>query len=179
MSEKPLISLVAAMAKGRVIGKDNKMPWHLPADLAHFKKITLGKPVVMGRKTFESIGRPLPGRRNVIISREKNKIIEHAECVTSLESAFSLLSEEPEIMIIGGATIYQQALEMADKLYLTYIDLNCEGDAFFPAFDEKRFEIKSQEAHEPDEKNSLAYQFLCLERARSSVVQSGAKDLLG
>lgn len=159
-----LISLVAAMARHRVIGQNNKMPWHLPADLAHFKKVTLGKPVVMGRKTFESIGRPLPGRKNIVISRQKNLSIDQVECVESIEQALSVLKNEPEIMIIGGATIYEQTLPMADQLYLTYIDLDCEGDAFFPEFDENNFLIISREHHSPDEKNSLACEFLYLTR---------------
>lgn len=162
MSKKPLISLIAAMARHRVIGKDNQMPWHLPADLAHFKKVTLGKPIVMGRKTFDSVGRPLPGRRNIVISRQKNLSIEGVECVDSLESALSLLKNEAEIMIIGGASVYEQALPMADQLYLTYINLNCEGDAFFPEFDENNYLISAREAHQPDEKNTLACEFLHL-----------------
>ncbi len=159
MLKKPLVSIIAAMARGRVIGKENKMPWHLPADLAHFKKVTLGKPIVMGRKTFESVGRPLPGRRNVVISRQKNLVIENVECVDSLENAIALLKEEAEIMIIGGANVYTQALQLADQLYLTYIDLNCEGDAFFPDFDENNYVILNREAHPSDEKNPQAYEF--------------------
>lgn len=164
MSKKPLISLVAAMARDRVIGKNNKMPWHLPADLAHFKKITLGKPIVMGRKTFDSIGRPLPGRRNIIISRQTHLVIQNVECVNSLEKALALLQNEPEIMIIGGANVYEQTLPIADHLYLTYINLSCEGDAFFPEFDEKNYIILDREAHNPDEQNSLAYEFVHLQK---------------
>lgn len=126
-----LISLVAAMAANRVIGKDNQMPWHLPADLKHFKAVTLGKPVVMGRKTFESIGRVLPGRRNLVISRTPPADSRGAEWVNSLAQALELLQGHDEVMIIGGGEIYRQALPLAQRLYLTDIDLTTEGDAFF------------------------------------------------
>lgn len=161
----PPIALIAAMAHHRVLGKDNKMPWHLPADLAYFKKVTFGKPIVMGRKTFDSLGRPLPGRRNIVITRQKNLSIPGVECLNSLEQALDLLKNEAEIMIIGGATIFEQALPIADELYLTYIDLDCEGDTFFPEFNEQDFIIASQEAHKRDEKNKFDYQFLHLTRA--------------
>jgi len=129
-----IISMVAAMAANRVIGKDNKMPWHLPADLKHFKAVTLGKPVVMGRKTFESIGRILPGRRNIVVSRQTVTDLRGAEWVNSLPQAFELLQGQPEVMVIGGAEIYRQCLPLAQRLYLTEIALETEGDACFPDY---------------------------------------------
>ncbi len=157
---KPVISLVCAMANNRVIGKDNDMPWHLPADLKHFKATTMGKPIVMGRKTFESIGRPLPGRRNVVITRNPDYSAEGIEVVASIDEALSLLSNVDEIMITGGGNIYQQTIEQADRLYLTFIDLDTDGDAFFPEFEHLNLKEVSRESHQPDEKNKLAYTFV-------------------
>ena len=114
-----IISMIAAMANNRVIGKDNQMPWHLPADFAWFKRSTMGKPVVMGRKTYDSIGRPLPGRLNIVISRDANLEIEGVTTVTSIEKALELVSDVEEVMIIGGGSIYESCLPKADKLYLT------------------------------------------------------------
>jgi len=157
---KPTISLVAAMANNRVIGKDNQMPWHLPADLAHFKKVTLGKPIIMGRKTYESIGRPLPGRRNLVISRQANLQLEGAEVFQSLSDAINAVNDVDEVMIIGGGNIYAQALPMADKLYLTFIDLDVEGDTRFPDFSALNLEEINREKHGPDEKNPYHYEFV-------------------
>ena len=128
--------MIAAMANNRVIGLDNKMPWHLPADLQHFKKVTTGKPVIMGRKTFESIGRPLPGRRNIIITRNSEYQAEGIETVTTPEAALELVVDVEEVMIIGGGNIYQQFLERTERLYLTFIDLDVEGDTQFPDYQE-------------------------------------------
>lgn len=166
--KKPIISLIVAMANDRVIGKDNDMPWHLPADLKHFKAVTLGKPVIMGRKTHESIGMVLPGRKNIIISRNPNYRSdfhnEHCEVVTSLEAALDVAQGEEEIMIIGGANIYGQMIEQADKLYLTFIDLDTDGDARFPDWTYHDWKEVSREQHQPDEKNKYNYQFVELER---------------
>lgn len=159
------ISLIAAMAKDRVIGKDNDMPWHLPADLQHFKKVTLGKPVIMGRRTFESIGRPLPGRRNIVITRNVNWSHDGVEVVSSTEMAMSLVVDVEEVMIIGGGKIYEQFLPMADSLYLTFIDLEVDGDTCFPDWTEVgHWQQVAQESHEPDDKNTLAYEFIKLEK---------------
>lgn len=155
------ISMIAAMAHDRVIGKDNQMPWHLPADLAHFKRVTLGKPVLMGRKTFESIGRPLPGRRNLVISRNPDYQAEGIEVVGSVEAALALLagSSVEELMVIGGGHLYAEMLPSADCLYLTRIDLAVEGDTRFPAFDEGDWSCIERESHQPDEKNPHPYCF--------------------
>lgn len=155
------ISMIAAMARDRVIGKDNQMPWHLPADLAHFKRLTLGKPVLMGRKTFESIGRPLPGRRNLVISRNPGYQAEGIEVVGSVEAALALLagSSVAELMVIGGGHLYAEMLPSADCLYLTQIDLAVEGDTRFPAFDDGQWLRIDSESHPADEKNPHSYCF--------------------
>ena len=155
------ISMIAAMAHDRVIGKDNQMPWYLPADLAHFKRVTLGKPVLMGRKTFESIGRPLPGRRNLVISRNPDYQAEGIEVVGSVEAALALLagSSVEELMVIGGGHLYAEMLPSADCLYLTQIDLAVEGDTRFPAFDDGQWQRIACESHPADEKNPHPYSF--------------------
>lgn len=126
------IAMIAAMAHNRVIGKDNTMPWHLPEDLKHFKAMTLGKPVVMGRKTFDSIGRPLPGRHNIVISRNPALQIDGVTCVTSFAAACDAAGLCDELVIIGGGQLYAQLLAQADILYLTQIDLDVAGDTQFP-----------------------------------------------
>ncbi len=155
--------MIAAMANNRVIGLDNKMPWHLPADLQHFKKVTTGKPVVMGRKTFESIGRPLPGRRNIIITRNSQYSAQGIETVTTPEAALELVKAEEEVMIIGGGNIYQQFLPNADRLYLTFIDLEVEGDTQFPDYQAvATWENVDEQSNKPDEKNQYSYKFVTL-----------------
>lgn len=130
------ISMIAAMTVNRVIGKDNKMPWHLPEDLKHFKVTTMGKPIVMGRKTFESIGRPLPDRHNIVITRQKNFFAEGVTRVSSFEEAKSAAGDADEIAIIGGGQLYEQILPIADKLYLTLINIDVEGDTYFPEWND-------------------------------------------
>jgi len=160
---KPIISLIAAMAKNRVIGKNNEMPWHLPADLKHFKAVTLGKPIIMGRKTYESIGRPLPGRTNIVISTNKAYTLEGCETATSLEEAIKLVKEVEEVMIIGGGFLYSQTLKFADKLYLTFIDLEEDGDTFFPDYQALNLKEIKREKHLKDEKNPYNYEFVDFE----------------
>ena len=129
------LSMIVAHADNRIIGKNNEMPWHLPADLAYFKKITLGKPIIMGRKTYESIGRPLPGRQNIVISRDENYQAAGIDSVTSVEQAISLAGEVDEVMVIGGGAIYAHCLPFANRLYITHIKSNIEGDTQFPEYD--------------------------------------------
>jgi len=161
-----IISLIVAMANNRVIGKDNKMPWHLPADLAHFKKITMGKPIIMGRKTYESIGRALPGRRNIVITRQ-NITLAGCDVFHSLDDALGAVADESEVMIIGGGYLYQRALALAERLYLTLIDLNVDGDTFFPAWNENEWKEIANEQHSSNEKNPYAYRFVTLEKIPS------------
>lgn len=136
------LSLVAALAHNRVIGRDNKLPWHLPEDLKHFRALTSGHPVIMGRKTFESIGRPLPGRLNIVISRNGELRIPGVTTVTSLDQALLECKGKPgneEVFVIGGAQIYSEALPRADRLYLTILEQGVEGDALFPEWRESGF----------------------------------------
>ncbi|KUJ83660.1 type 3 dihydrofolate reductase [Microbulbifer flavimaris] len=134
------IAMIAAMARNRAIGRENALPWRISGDLKFFKRVTMGKPVVMGRKTFESIGRPLPGRLNIVITRNAEWHAEGVSVVTSLEEALRLAGESArlggaeEVMVIGGAEIYRQALPLAKRLYVTEVDADVEGDAFFPEF---------------------------------------------
>lgn len=157
--------MIAAMAEDRVIGLNNEMPWHLPADLQFFKRVTLGKPVIMGRKTYQSIGRPLPGRKNIVLTRDSALQIDGVDCVQTLEQAAELVGDVEEVMIIGGATIYEQFLAQADRLYLTFIDLKTEGDTQFPDYQQAgEWQELQHEAHLKDEKNAHDYQFVTLER---------------
>jgi dihydrofolate reductase len=148
-----MFSIIVAMAKNNVIGFEGQMPWHLPADLQHFKQVTMGKPIIMGRKTFESIGRPLPGRLNIVVTRDKHYQAAGCEVVHNLDAARHAAGEAQEVMIIGGATLYQQALPIVDKLYLTVIDTECEGDTFFPEIDLALWEEVSKTPHLADENN--------------------------
>ncbi|WP_407832674.1 type 3 dihydrofolate reductase [Vibrio rotiferianus] len=158
-----IISMIAAMADNRIIGKDNQMPWHLPADFAWFKRCTMGKPVVMGRKTYESIGRPLPGRLNIVISRDASLTIEGVTTVTSIENALDVVGEVDEVMIIGGGAIYSACLPMANKLYVTHIEAEIDGDTQFPDWGSE-FKETYSEAYQADEKNAYSMRFTVLEK---------------
>ena len=158
-----IISMIAAMADNRIIGKDNQMPWHLPADFAWFKRCTMGKPVVMGRKTYESIGRPLPGRLNIVISRDASLFIEGVTTVTSVEQALEVAAEVEEVMIIGGGAIYAACLPMANKLYITHIEAEIQGDTQFPDWGNE-FKETYSEAYQADEKNAYNMRFTILEK---------------
>jgi len=159
MMKKPTVSIIVAMAKNRVIGKDNDMPWHLPADLQYFRKMTSGKPIIMGRKTYESIGRPLPKRHNIIISRNSDYVVEGCDVVTSLEKAVEIAGDVEELFIIGGGFLYNQTIDAADKLYLTFIDIDVEGDTFFPNYEHLNTVKVFSEEHSKDEKNPYDYEF--------------------
>ncbi|MCX7710896.1 MAG: type 3 dihydrofolate reductase [Clostridia bacterium] len=163
-----MISMIWAMGKNRLIGRDNQLPWRLPADLANFKRITTGHPVIMGRKTFESLGRPLPGRKNVIITRNKDLSIEGCEILHSVEEACRL-AEKQEVFIIGGAEIYSKFLPHADKLYITEIDESFEGDTHFPEFNMDEWVLTSKVKGDKDEKNPYDYYFLVYERKLKSL----------
>ena len=154
------ISLVAAVARGGVIGRQNTIPWRIPEDVAHFKAVTVGHPVVMGRRTWDSIPerfRPLPDRRNVVVTRNPGWHADGAERAGSLDDALSLLRDEPRIFVIGGAELYEAALPVADELLLTEIDLEVEGDVRFPAFDRTVFEEVSRDQHLSADGTSFAF----------------------
>lgn len=156
-----MISLIAAVSKNRVIGDSNKLIWHLPADLKRFKDLTVGNSILMGRKTYESIGRPLPNRRNIIITRDENYKVDGCEVVNSIEEALLLTSND--CFIIGGGEIYKQTIDLADKIYLTIIDNDFTGDTYFPEINEKWF-VCQEEPGLMDEKNPYKYKFITYER---------------
>ncbi|MBL8523313.1 MAG: type 3 dihydrofolate reductase [Betaproteobacteria bacterium] len=160
------LNLIVAMAKNRVIGIDNKMPWHLPADFAWFKRNTLGHPVIMGRKTFESIGRPLPGRRNLVVSRNASWQAEGCEAFGSLTAAINQCRSNENVFVIGGATLYSEALPLADAIYLTEVDASPTGDTWFPQLDADQWKERSREHRAADEKNAFAMDFVVLDRIR-------------
>ncbi len=168
----PTISLIVAMTPGRVIGRDGKLPWHLPEDLQHFRKVTMGHPVVMGRKTYDSIGKPLPGRHNIVVTRNPDWHAEGATAVTSLQQAFEAATagaasghqsgdnpdedEDTEIFVIGGAELYRAALPHAGRLYVTLVHANIEGDTYFPEIDHSHWQPVSRSARQSS-KNGLDF----------------------
>ena len=162
------VALIVAVSENNVIGRDNQLPWHLPEDLQYFKSVTMGKPILMGRKTYDSIGRPLPGRANIVITRDPNWTAEGVIVVNSLEDAMaegaeaSNAVESDEIMVIGGAQIYHDCLPIADKLYLTKVDARIEGDAFFLEIDSSQWKKISEKS--PSAVDKHPYSFLILER---------------
>lgn len=154
------LSLIVAMDLDRVIGRDNALPWRLPADLAYFKRMTLGKPVVMGRKTFESIGKPLPGRRNIVITTREDYDAPGCELAASIDAALDACADADEIMLIGGASLYRQTLSRADRLYITLIHHRFTGDTRFPEFDSKAWRVESREDFEGDHSNPYPFSFI-------------------
>lgn len=157
------ISLVAALDRNRAIGRGNAMPWHLPDDFKHFKSLTLGKPILMGRKTAESLGRALPGRSNLVLTRSGRVPFEGMRAVASINEAKRIAADcgADELCVIGGAEVYALALPLADILHLTHVDAEVEGaDAFFPAFDPAQWRITSRETHPVDAKHAFAFEFV-------------------
>ncbi|MGD2118760.1 MAG: dihydrofolate reductase [Chromatiales bacterium] len=160
----PLISIVAAMAKNGVIGIDNRLPWHLPDDLKHFKQLTLDKTIVMGRNTWESLPGLLPRRRHIVISRRADYQAEGAEVMHSITDVLAATKDEAEIFIVGGANLYAQMLPYAQRMYLTEIDAEIDGDAFFPAWDAQQWHCEQRQLHAADERHAYAFEFLTYER---------------
>jgi dihydrofolate reductase len=159
------LSLIAAMSDDRVIGRDNRLPWHLPADLAHFKRLTLGKPIVMGRLTWESLPGLLPQRTHIVVSSNPEYRADGASVVSSLDAAISLAGDADEVMVVGGASLYAEALPLVSRMYLTRVHADVDGDTRFPAYDETEWRVTAREAHAADARNPHAYTFLTLERA--------------
>ena len=163
------ISIIVAMANNRAIGKDNQLLWHLPEDLKYFKRITMGKPIIMGRKTFESIGRPLPGRLNIVVTSQTDwscsgvKVVHTVEEAIILADAQAYIDGADEIMIIGGAQLYETALPKADKLYITRVDADIEGDVYFPKIDLQKWQEVSREEFSAADNNPYDYAFCVLE----------------
>ncbi len=159
-----LISFIVAMDRNRLIGRDNALPWYLPADLAHFKSVTMGKPIVMGRKTYESIGRPLPGRQNIVISRNSQFSAPGCVVVTSIDAALAAAGNVEEVAVIGGAQLYNELLPRTQRIYLTRIDAEFSGDAWFTELDAAVWQELERSDHVPDERNAYNYSFITLER---------------
>ncbi|MDT2045969.1 dihydrofolate reductase [Priestia flexa] len=159
-----MISLIVAMDNNRLIGKENDLPWRLPADLQYFKQTTMGHTIVMGRKTFESIGKPLPNRRNVILTGNKDYHHEGVKVIHSVDDLMSL-EEESELFVIGGATVYEQTMNVATRLYVTHIEEAFEGDTYFPEIDSSVWKEVSKKQGIKDEKNPYVYYFTVYERS--------------
>ena len=161
-----LVSIVVAADERNAIGRRGGLPWRLPNDLKHFKALTLGKPVLMGRKTWDSIGRPLPGRHNIVITRQPNLVLEGASVVASLDRAFETAGDVPEACVIGGADIFRLALPGADVVHLTRVHVTCEADTFLPALETSEWMEVAREDHAPDDGHAYAYSFVELRRRR-------------
>lgn len=165
-----MISFILAMDNNRVIGKDNDLPWHIPADLQYFKRVTMGKPIIMGRKTYESIGRPLPGRENIVVTRDKSyeapgcTVIHDIQDVVKLAMERSSNDNQDEMFVIGGAELFKLTFPYASRLYLTEIDHEFEGDTFFPPINESEWYIVSKEKGQKDDNNPYDYYFVVYER---------------
>lgn len=160
---KKILTLIAAMGKNRAIGMAGSMPWHLPAELQHFKQATMGKSIVMGRKTWQAIGRPLPGRQNIVVSRNPVYLARGVDLAGSLDEAVGM-SESDEIMVIGGGQLYALALPLAQRMILTLIDIEPEADTWFPEWDPREWELTSEKQFPVDEINPLAYRIIELNR---------------
>jgi dihydrofolate reductase len=162
------ISIIVAMARNRVIGKDNKMIWHLPADLRHFKQTTMGKTLIMGRKTFESMGN-LPGRTSIIITRQEDFHVKDCLIANSLVQALELAPEDDEVFIAGGGEIYKETIPLADRMYITLVDHDFDGDTFFPEYPAAEWHISDQTMLEADDRNKYSMTFLTLDRIKDPV----------
>lgn len=161
------LALIAALARNRVIGRDDRLPWHLPADLRFFKQTTMGKPLVMGRRTWESIGRPLPGRRMIVLSRDPGYRASGCTVAHALGEALEMVSVVPEVMVIGGASLYEQTLPLAERLYLTQVEADVAGDAWFPSWNPREWQLVWEETHPADVDHAWPYRFQRLERMRA------------
>jgi dihydrofolate reductase len=167
MSQKPRLSFVVAMDSNRLIGAHHTLPWRLPDDMKFFKAITMGKPVIMGRKTYESIPapfRPLAGRKNIVVTRDKTYQAEGCIVAHSVEEALAAAGEVEEIIVGGGAEVYRQLLPQADRIYLTLVEGQFKGDVYFPQFDLSKWREVSREVHEPDERHPYRFNWIILER---------------
>ncbi len=162
------IAIIVAMDERGVIGKNNDLPWRLSADLQYFRRTTMGKPIIMGRNTHESIGRPLPGRRNIVVTGQSAYKADGCEVVHSIDEALAVCEQVPEVMIMGGASLYQQTLPLADRVYLTRVHATVDGDTWFPDWHEADWALQSCEDHGADDNNEYDYSFMRYERIRTS-----------
>jgi dihydrofolate reductase len=154
------LSLIVAMDENRLIGSNNQLPWHLPADLAFFKRTTMGKPIIMGRKTFESIGRPLPGRRNIVVTRNPEFTAAGCDIAGDIDAALAICSADEEVMLIGGASLYEQAIKQTAVMYITRIHHSFSGDTWFPEFNESDWKLTERQDIAADDANQYAYSFV-------------------
>ncbi|HXF44269.1 MAG TPA: dihydrofolate reductase [Candidatus Paceibacterota bacterium] len=162
---KMIISIIVAMDKRGVIGKDSKgLPWHLPADLKHFKEVTAGKPVIMGRVTFNTIGKPLPGRRNIVMTRDTDFSAQGVEVVNGVDEVLEKVRDAEEVMVIGGGSVYKQFLPLANRAYITRVEGEFEGNVYFPEVNWNEWTEITREHHKPDEENPYPYIFLTYEK---------------
>ncbi|MCC2928805.1 dihydrofolate reductase DfrA [Bacillus sp. LBG-1-113] len=168
-----MISFIFAMDANRLIGKDNDLPWHLPNDLAYFKKVTSGHSIIMGRKTYESIGRPLPNRKNIVVTSAHDAEFPGCTIVSSIEDVLQIASDTEECFVIGGAQLYTALFPYADRLYMTKIHHQFDGDRYFPEFDESKWKLVSSEQGTKDEKNPYDYEFLVYEKMNASSEAGG------
>jgi dihydrofolate reductase len=164
MTPLPNLSIIAAIAENGIIGRDNRLPWHMPADLAHFKRLTMGKPIIMGRRTWESLPGLLPHRTHIVVTRDPAYEARGGFVVRSLRQAIDFAGDADEMLVVGGAMLYAEALPLASRLYLTYIHHRVDGDTLFPCFAASEWRESHREYHEPDERNPLPYSFVTLER---------------
>ena len=167
-------ALIVAMSRNRVIGNRNELPWHLPADLMRFKSITWGKPLLMGRRTHESLGRPLPGRTNIVLTREPGYKAPRCKIAHSIDEAKRLATGASELMVIGGAKIYEVMLDDADRIYLTLVDAEFTGDTFFPELNHAEWVERSREHHVADARNAYDHTFIVLDRKRTVIARDEA-----
>jgi dihydrofolate reductase len=161
-----VISFVVAYAKGRVIGRDNALPWRLPADMRRVRALTMGKPLIMGRRTYESIGRPLEGRTSIVLTRDPAFRAEGVRTARTPDEALALAGDAPEVIVFGGADVFRAFLPRADRLYITEIEADIPGDRTFPEIDPREWREVERTEFEPDERNPHAYRFLTLDRQR-------------
>lgn len=169
------VTIISAVAKNGAIGRDNDLPWHIPEDLKHFKRATRGFPIVMGRRTFESVGEPLPKRRNVVISRRPDFRAEGCEVFASVEAALVALADEPEVFIVGGTEIYRAALPFAGRMIITHIDAAFEADAFFPEVEWSEWRVVEERRFEANEERPIAFAFVTYERTPSRPIPASAQ----
>jgi dihydrofolate reductase len=165
---KPLVTLIVAVADTGVIGRDNTLPWHLPEDLKRFKRLTMGKPIVMGRKTYESIGKPLPGRQNIVLTRDANYRRDGVTVVHDVDAALRAGGEAPEIMIIGGADLFRVFLPRAGRVHLTRVHGDIAGDVLWPELDRREWNAVEREAHAADERHAWPMTFEVWEKGQGS-----------
>ena len=163
-----MLSIVVAVGKNNIIGKENGLLWHLPNDLKHFRKITEGHTIIMGRKTFESIGRVLPNRRHIVLTRSSDLQVEGVEKASSIEEVLKLVENEEEAFVIGGGEIYRQFLPLVQRIYMTEVDIEKDADVFFPAIDSLEWKVVEEEPGVLDERNTIPHRFLILERVERS-----------